>query len=449
MTKKYTSLEHSIRNIFSGDKTGSTENKSMEHNARLIHEAKTNQLTPQKTPGGQSPAYTEHSGFTGVFKSQSQNSSAAANEARRKPYTTGATMTEDGGKKNNKTKKFEEQAAVATGAYELAPYLGTALRYGASLLAAPEAGAAAATVGTGLIVKGVYDYVHDPENIKNAEAERAGEAQAGAEWDKKIADRAAAGAAMRRQAVDDADVAKDSASKNASAANPIPSNPADTDVSNFSKLDHVDTPTPKTDKSIAIGADELGGTKTPPVAPVKTGVSPGAITAPVTSGAASDAVDKASSASKVTSQTQAKAAEASQTATPETAKPFRFPSFGSGTNTGTTAHSEYHTVPVQTSISQAANHRSFREEYNNAPDYTRRKNSSKELVGRPNSAPLKSAKSVLGRNAAIKAKIIDEEKKMASVIKSVIKKKKDESESGANPLVDFHPKINHKYDNQS
>ena len=447
MTKKYTSLEHSIRNIFSGDKTGSTENKSMEHNARLIHEAKTNQLTPQKTPGGQSPAYTEHSGFTGVFKSQSQNSSAAANEARRKPYTTGATMTEDGGKKNNKTKKFEEQAAVAT-AYELAPYLGTALRYGASLgaslLAAPEVVPAAATVGAGLIGKRVYDYVHDPENIKNAEAERAGEAQAGAEWDKKIADRAAAGAAMRRQAVDDADVAKDSASKNASAANPI------------------DTPTPKTDKSIAIGADELGGTKIPPVAPVKTGVSPGAITAPVktgvspgaitapvTSGAASDAVDKASSASKVTSQTQAKAAEASQTATPETAKPFRFPSFGSGTNTGTTAHSEYHTVPVQTSISQAANHRSFREEYNNAPDYTRRKNSSKELVGRPNSAPLKSAKSVLGRNAAIKAKIIDEEKKMASVIKSVIKKKKEESESGANPLVDFHPKINHKYDNQS
>lgn len=121
-------------------------------------------------------------------------------------------------------------------------------------------------------------------------------------------------------------------------------------------------------------------------------------------------------------------------------------------------HSEYHDVPVKTSVSQARAHRKFgsnsvsrfkqfREE--TGPDNTRRKDSSKELVGRPDSAGVKDPKSVLARNGSVKTKIIDEEKKLAGVVKSVIKKKKEEKESGPNPLVDFEPKLNHKYDNET
>jgi len=63
--------------------------------------------------------------------------------------------------------------------------------------------------------------------------------------------------------------------------------------------------------------------------------------------------------------------------------------------------SEYHAVPVQTSVSQARAHRVFKEE------------------------------------------------KLAGVVKSVVKKKKEQKESGPNPLVDFEPKLNHKYDNET
>ena len=70
-------------------------------------------------------------------------------------------------------------------------------------------------------------------------------------------------------------------------------------------------------------------------------------------------------------------------------------------------------------------------------------------MGRPDSAGVKDPKSVLARNGSIKTKIIDEEKKLAGVVKSVIKKKKEEKESGPNPLVDFEPKLNHKYDNET
>ena len=83
-----------------------------------------------------------------------------------------------------------------------------------------------------------------------------------------------------------------------------------------------------------------------------------------------------------------------------------------------------------------------------SPDNTRRKDSSKELVGRPDSAGVKDPKSVLGRNASIVSKII-EEKKLAGIVKTVVKKKKEEKEGGPNPLVDFEPKLNHKYDNES
>jgi hypothetical protein len=116
--------------------------------------------------------------------------------------------------------------------------------------------------------------------------------------------------------------------------------------------------------------------------------------------------------------------------------PFKLPSLGG--NFTTTPHSEYHSVPVSISVGQARAHRTFKEE--TGPDNTRRKDSSKELVGRPDSAGVKDSKSVLARNASIKTKIIDEEKKLAGVIKSVIKKKKEEKESGPNPLVDFEPK---------
>ena len=120
-------------------------------------------------------------------------------------------------------------------------------------------------------------------------------------------------------------------------------------------------------------------------------------------------------------------------------------------------HSEYHDVPVKTSVSQARAHRKFgsnsvsrfkqfREE--TGPDNTRRKDSSKELVGRPDSAGVKDPKSVLARNSSVKTKII-EDKKLAGVVKSVVKKKKEEKESGPNPLVDFEPKLNHKYDNET
>jgi hypothetical protein len=69
---------------------------SVEHTARLVHEVKTNLLNPRKTSGGKSPAYTEHSGFTGVFRSKTQGSGVAAVRSRSMPYTDGARMTEDG-----------------------------------------------------------------------------------------------------------------------------------------------------------------------------------------------------------------------------------------------------------------------------------------------------------------------------------------------------------------
>jgi hypothetical protein len=138
--------------------------------------------------------------------------------------------------------------------------------------------------------------------------------------------------------------------------------------------------------------------------------------------------------------------------------PIPLPSLGRGDYKAPGAHSEYHDVPVKTSVSQARGHRkfgstsvsrfrNFREE--TGPDNTRRKDSSKELVGRPDSAGVKDPKSVLARNGSIKTKIIDEEKKLAGVVKSVVKKKKEEKESGPNPLVDFEPKLNHKYDNET
>jgi len=60
---------------------------------------------------------------------------------------------------------------------------------------------------------------------------------------------------------------------------------------------------------------------------------------------------------------------------------------------------------VNTSISQARKHRTFKEETNTS--------------------------------------------RLAVVVKSVIKKKKEEKESGPNSMVDFEPKLNHKYDNES
>jgi len=138
--------------------------------------------------------------------------------------------------------------------------------------------------------------------------------------------------------------------------------------------------------------------------------------------------------------------------------PIPLPSLGRSDYKAPAGSNEYHDVPVKTSVSQARGHRKFgstsvsrfkqfREE--TGPDNTRRKDSSKELVGRPDSAGVKDPKSVLARNGSIKTKIIDEEKKLAGVVKSVVKKKKEEKESGPNPLVDFEPKLNHKYDNET
>jgi hypothetical protein len=137
--------------------------------------------------------------------------------------------------------------------------------------------------------------------------------------------------------------------------------------------------------------------------------------------------------------------------------PIPLPSLGRSDYKAPAGSNEYHDVPVKTSVSQARGHRkfgstsvsrfrNFREE--TGPDNTRRKDSSKELVGRPDSAGVKDPKSVLARNGSIKTKII-EDKKLAGVVKSVVKKKKEEKESGPNPLVDFEPKLNHKYDNET
>jgi hypothetical protein len=61
----------------------------------------------------------------------------------------------------------------------------------------------------------------------------------------------------------------------------------------------------------------------------------------------------------------------------------------------------------------------------------------------------RSGESQLTRQSSIQQNRFDEEKKMAGVIKSIVKKKKEEKEGGPNPLVDFHPQLNHKLDNQS
>jgi len=79
--------------------------------------------------------------------------------------------------------------------------------------------------------------------------------------------------------------------------------------------------------------------------------------------------------------------------------PFKLP--GGGKYKEPPSHTEYHNVPVQTSVSQARAHRIFKEE------------------------------------------------KLAGIVKSVVKKKREEKEGGPNPMVDFEPKLNHKYDNET
>ena len=70
-----------------------------------------------------------------------------------------------------------------------------------------------------------------------------------------------------------------------------------------------------------------------------------------------------------------------------------------------------------------------------------------EYVARKNSAGPKSPKSTLGRTGSVQTKIIDEN--LANVVKNVVKKKKEEKESGSqNPLVDFEPKLNHTIRNE-
>jgi len=70
-----------------------------------------------------------------------------------------------------------------------------------------------------------------------------------------------------------------------------------------------------------------------------------------------------------------------------------------------------------------------------------------EYVARKDAADPKSSKSTLGRTGSVKNKIIDEH--LATVVKDVVKKKKQEKESGGqNPLVDFDPKLNHTIRNE-
>jgi hypothetical protein len=70
-----------------------------------------------------------------------------------------------------------------------------------------------------------------------------------------------------------------------------------------------------------------------------------------------------------------------------------------------------------------------------------------EYVARKDAAGPKSLKSTLGRTGSVQTKIIDEN--LANVVKNVVKKKKEEKESGSqNPLVDFEPKLNHTIRNE-
>ena len=49
---------------------------------------------------------------------------------------------------------------------------------------------------------------------------------------------------------------------------------------------------------------------------------------------------------------------------------------------------------------------------------------------------------VLARQESIQKKIIDEARVNASIIKNIVKdKKKEQKESGSNPMIDFDPKL--------
>ena len=97
---------------------------------------------------------------------------------------------------------------------------------------------------------------------------------------------------------------------------------------------------------------------------------------------------------------------------------------------------------AQTYKSHADAPRQFREEKDKGEE--RKKI---EYVARKDSADPKSSKSTLGRTGSVKTKIIDET--LATVVKDVFKKKKQEKESGGqNPLVDFDPKLNHTIRNE-
>ena len=379
---------------------------------------------------------------------------------------------------------------------------------------------AAAAVGA----KAIHNYVTDPENVKKATDERAGEAQAGAEWDKKLAARSATAAAMKRQAIDDADAAAASKSRFAPPAEkpvtkpkhdePVPGTPSqpekvDVPVHEPYKPDTSppkempkpandpvkvpsepvkpaekpaepakpaapSVPAPAIPKPVAPAAPVPAPVKPAPATPAPTPTAPAIpapapaptkplpapapVTAPAKAPATSPApaitmpdkkTDTAVSpkvATAVDTKTDTKTAV--KTGVKEPVKPsgipfkFSLPSFDNTTN----PHSEYNVVPVSTSVSRAKLHRTFKEE--NGPDNTRRKDSSTELVGRPDSAGVKDSKSVLARNGSIKTKI-SEEKKLAGIVKDVVKKKKEQKEGGPNPMVDFEPKLNHKYDNEN
>jgi hypothetical protein len=266
---------------------------SLEHTARLVHEGKTNLLNPKKNAGGQSPAYTEHAGYTGVFKSKSMGSSIAAGRARSMPYTSGATMAEGGEVPN------EGNATP------------TAKAYGS----------------------------FDEDGGKK----------------KKIKE----------------------------------------------EVEQVDEIAPLVAGALALGARAL-----PYLATAGRGAL--SLAKDVAVGAGVDAAANALTGGSNSSQSSGNTSDIPDT--PGQAPVTTAPKTSVGGQTPTKRLKR--TVKEET-----------------GPDNTRRKDSSKELVGRPNSVGVKDPKSVLGRNASIKDKIISENKKLAGIVK---KTKEEQESSGPN-----------------
>lgn len=410
---------------------------SLEHTARLIHEGKTNLLNPQKNAGGQSPAYTEKAGYTGVFKSKSQNSSAAAGRARSMPYTSGATMTEDGYVPN------EGNATPTSKAYGSFDEDGGKKKKSAKMEnAPPDMGGVSAQLNTEDGKKKLK---------KESLSTMGGQGNETGEYGRNLS--AEDGGKKKRLKEDgDEDMIKQSRAALNAATDPAEKeklqqkhdrllSTVDRIPSNSNQQSFEDGGKKKRLKEGIIGsALKMGGRLGAKIVPgLGQGLSAADAASRYASGDTTGAVISAAGAIPYIGSVAGPVGDVVNTIRDVTGMSAPSKSNDDTEASGMPAlpgpSAPQTTTPKTSSGNQSSPKRlnkTVKEEAR--PDYTRRKDSSKELVGRPDSAGVKNPKSVLGRNASIKDKIISENKKLASIVKRT---KEETGNTGKRKTYDY------------